>query len=377
MSFTFIHTADWQLGRAFKAFDQRISPLLYEARFDAIDRIADIARTAGASDVLVAGDAFDAPGLPSQVLLKALERLKKHRSVRWHLLPGNHDHVRPNGLWQRLFALGVPGNVALHLEPKGTEIAPGVVLLPSPLTARAETADPTAWMDDHATAPGILRIGLAHGSIKDFGPNGESAISIDPARARRARLAYLALGDWHGKQKVDARTWYSGTPEPDRFPDNEPGFALVVRIDGPNAEPRVEPVASARYTWVRDAASIASFADIESIEHRLVSRGADFDRMIVRLVLNGALTLAEHQQLGGWRERLAARVASLEWHAGDISVSGGEGDIIDLGASGEVARAAVMLREIAADKADPRSEFANGALARLAVLIAEVERGTV
>ncbi len=374
MSFTFLHTADWQLGRAFKAFDPRVAPLLHEARFDAIDRLAEAARGAGAADVLVAGDVFDAPGLPSPVLIKTLERLKKHRDVRWHLLPGNHDHFRASGLWQRLAGLGVPGNVALHLEAKAAEIAPGIVLLPAPLTARAETADPTAWMDAAATPPGALRIGLAHGSIKDFGSDGESAIRIDAARARRAGLAYLALGDWHGKMRVDARTWYSGTPEPDRYPENEPGFALAVRIDGAGAEPRVEAVPVARYTWVREAATLASFADVEAIEQRLAGRGADFDRLVLRLVLAGSLPLAAHSDLGAWRERMAARVASLEWMAGEVGVTAGTGDVAALAGSGEVARAATLLREIAADPADPKAQIAAGALARLAVLITAVER---
>lgn len=230
MSFTFIHTADWQLGRPFKAFDERIAGLLDAARFEAIDRIAAIARGRNAEHVLVAGDVFDAPGLEAKILRKALERLRKHEAVRWHLLPGNHDHVRPGGLWARLAEIGLPGNVAVHDTAKPSEIAPAVTLLPAPLGARAMSADPTAWMDSCATPAGHLRIGLAHGSIRDFGTAEQSAVRIDPARARRAGLAYLALGDWHGKLRIDDRTWYSGTPEPDRFPDNEPGHVLVVRL---------------------------------------------------------------------------------------------------------------------------------------------------
>ena len=36
-------------------------------------------------------------------------------------------------------------------------------------------------------------------------------------RAGHAAQDYLALGDWHGTRRIDARTWYSGTPEHDRF----------------------------------------------------------------------------------------------------------------------------------------------------------------
>lgn len=370
MSFTFIHTADWQLGRPFRAFDPRIAGLLEEARFEAIDRIGAAARSAGAADVLVAGDVFDAPGLKPAQLMKAMERLRKYSAIRWHLLPGNHDHAQPGGLWHRLASLGVPGNVAIHVEPKPAEIAPGVVLLPAPLTARAETADPTAWMDAHATPPGTIRIGLAHGSVKDFGSSGEtSAIRIDPARAERAHLDYLALGDWHGRLRIDQRTWYSGTPEPDRYPENEPGFALVVRIAAPRAPPVVEPVAIARYVWAREARVIASSEDLAGIEARLAARGADFDRLVVRLVLTGSLPLADHVYLASWRDRLAARVLALDAATEHVAVSAAPGDLSMFAASGEISSAAAWLQQIAADRTDARAPAAAGALARLAALL--------
>lgn len=377
MSFTFIHTADWQLGRPFKAFEDRIAGLLEEARYEAIDRIAAIARGAGAEHVLVAGDVFDAPGLPMGTLLKALERLRKHAHVRWHLLPGNHDHVRPGGLWARLAASGLPGNVAVHDSAKPAEIALGVTLLPSPLGARAMTADPTAWMDGCATPAGTLRIGLAHGSIRDFGTTESSAVRIDPARARRAGLAYLALGDWHGKLAIDARTWYSGTPEPDRYPDNEPGHVLVVRIASADAVPVVEAVPSARFTWARETANLARFEDLDGVANRLAARGVDFDRLVVRLVLSGALPLGDHPRLQSWRERLAARVTVLEWDAEALGVSTADDDLARFAEAGEVRRAALALKAIAGDRDNPRHQIANGALARLGVLYASLaEEGT-
>lgn len=371
MTFTFVHTADWQLGRPFRAFEARIAGVLEEARFAAIDRIAVAARGAGAGHVLVAGDVFDATGLPAAVLLKAMERLRKHGDVRWHLLPGNHDHVRAGGIWQRLIALGLPDNVALHLEAKVSEIAVGVALLPAPLAARAESADPTGWMDGAATAAGTLRIGLAHGSIRDFGADGEtSAIRIDPTRARRAGLAYLALGDWHGKLMIEPRSWYSGTPEPDRYTDNDPGYALVVHVDGAEAPPRVEPVRTGCYVWAREAHVLVTAGDIAAIEQRLEARGTDFDRMVVRLVLGGSLPLADHARLAAWQERLAARVLALDTAANAVGVAAAAGDLEAFARSSEVLAAARFLQSIAADPDDTRSVLAGGALARMAAMLA-------
>jgi hypothetical protein len=91
------------------------------------------------------------------------------------------------------------------------------------LTHRHNLDDPTILFDMMATPGARLRIGLAHGSIRDFSSRGEAQNQIAPDRAQRSNLDYLALGDWHGTLRVDARTWYSGTPETDRFQRDEPG----------------------------------------------------------------------------------------------------------------------------------------------------------
>ena len=97
------------------------------------------------------------------------------------------------------------------------------------------------WMDGVPSPAGALRIGLAHGSVQGFGSAGEANVPIDPARVKSAGLSYLALGDWHGTTRISDRAWYSGTPEPDGFRDNDPGNALIVRVDdaaAPNGRTR-------------------------------------------------------------------------------------------------------------------------------------------
>ena len=128
--------------------------------------------------------------------------------------------------------IGLPANVVALSGAAPISIASNAVVLPAPLTSKNPGRDPTEWMDRAATPPGTIRIGLAHGSVHGFSSEGESSVAIARDRAARAGLSYLALGDWHGKKRIDERTWYSGTPEPDRFPDNEPGYVLAVTIEG-------------------------------------------------------------------------------------------------------------------------------------------------
>src|SRR5690606_4559470 len=100
----------------------------------------------------------------------------------------------------------------------------GCIVLAAPLTQRHTHSDLTGWFDVEPSDPALIRIGLAHGCVAGILPsNVDAGNPIAADRAVSARLDYLALGDWHGTRRVDPRTWYSGTPEPDRFRRNDPG----------------------------------------------------------------------------------------------------------------------------------------------------------
>jgi hypothetical protein len=140
---------------------------LQEARLDAIDRIAALARSEGAPIVLVAGDVFDSTEPGDRVLRQALSRMKGAPDVSWYLLPGNHDHAGGEGLWNRL-ASEAPANVFACLKREPIAIGQGAWLLPAPLMHTRSIDDPTAWFETAGSPAGSCRIGLAHGSITSF-----------------------------------------------------------------------------------------------------------------------------------------------------------------------------------------------------------------
>src|SRR5690606_33585664 len=121
--------------------------------------------------------------------------------------------------------------------------------LPAPCTTRRPGRDLSEWMTSAPTPEGALRIGLAHGAVQSFSEDGNGPDVIAPDRARRAGLAYLALGDWHGPVEIDPHTRYSGSPEPDRFKHDRPGEALLVTIEAPSSLPQVTPVPTGSYAW--------------------------------------------------------------------------------------------------------------------------------
>ena len=365
MTFTFVHTADWQIGKRFGAFPEEKASVLRHARLDAIDRIAEAAREAGARHVLVAGDVWDKELLEPATLHAPLERMRRHASLAWHLLPGNHDPARPGGLWEPLLAEGLPENVAAHVTAEPRALTEGVWLLPAPLTARAIAHDPTAWMDEADLPQDALRIGLAHGSVQGFGSSagdeaGRGAGIIAPDRPARAGLAYLALGDWHGRCEISERCWYSGTPEPDRFPDNEPGFALVVRLEGGTAPPEVTPVRTAAFTWARRAAHIAGAGELAALEAEIRALAERPDRLLLSLSLAGVVSLADHARLRRWAARLEPALFHLDCRMADLLLRPDAADLDRLGETGELRAVGEHLMAMAAEAGGSGSGKADG-----------------
>ena len=310
MAYSFLHTADWQIGKRFGSFPDDKPAVLRDERLRAVDRLAAAAAARGCAAVLVAGDVFDSETIPSALCARLLSLLGAYTHLTWHLLPGNHDPARPGGIWSTLSSGGLPANVQVHLQPQPVALAPDVMLLPAPLTSKRTNSDPTAWMDEAATPSGTMRIGLAHGSVQGFGSDGDASVNIDAARPKRSGLAYLALGDWHGTMRIGERVWYSGTPEPDGFRDNDPGNALVVRLDG-NAVPNVERIPTGHYTWVRRECAADSAAALGGIEDEVSRLGGAASRCLMSLVLKGALPLAEFARIEERLEALAPRLFHL------------------------------------------------------------------
>jgi hypothetical protein len=320
MAIRFIHTGDWHIAKPFRRFEEEKAALLRDQRQRIPERIGELARGERAGHVLVAGDIFDT-ALPADASLRRLAaRLGQFPEIQWHLLPGNHDPATPNGLWRRFEELGLPENVRVYHEPAVVTLGEGAELLASPLRSRHVAHDPTAWMDDRETRPGVIRVGLAHGAVQGFGSAGEAGVLLDPGRAEKARLDYLALGDWHGTRQIGPRTWYAGTPEPDQFPANEPGFALAVEIEAAGAPPRVTRHRTARFIWRRCVLEGDVAARLAAIEAELVAAGTAAADQLLSIACAGRVSLEEEAGIRAAVERIADLVFHVEARLADLVI---------------------------------------------------------
>ncbi|WP_353631179.1 DNA repair exonuclease [Achromobacter xylosoxidans] len=357
----FLHTADWQIGRQYGQFETDDAALLAEARFDAVARIAALAAERQVDAVLVAGDVFDTQGVSDRTIRRLFAALAAYAGP-WVMIAGNHDAALADSVWSRAAQLGcIPPNVRVPPRPGVVDLAAqNLAVLAAPLTQRHTYDDVTQAFDAMESEPGRIRVGLAHGSVAGRLPDTIDATNpIAPDRASRARLDYLALGDWHGCLSIDERTWYAGTPEQDRFRGNEPGYVLDVRIAAPGATPQVERVATGKYRWSAWTETLSLPTDAQALAERLAALRAED---VLRLELQGHVNVPTWEALQRAVDQAAAQARAVLPDFSGLLLEPDDADLAQLGASGYVGEVATQLQAM---QADPEQAAVAGEALRL------------
>ncbi|OFS48582.1 metallophosphatase [Achromobacter xylosoxidans] len=357
----FLHTADWQIGRQYGQFETDDAALLAEARFDAVARIAALAAERQVDAVLVAGDVFDTQGVSDRTIRRLFAALAAYAGP-WVMIAGNHDAALADSVWSRAAQLGcIPPNVRVPPRPGVVDLAAqNLAVLAAPLTQRHTYDDVTQAFDAMESEPGRIRVGLAHGSVAGRLPDTIDATNpIAPDRASRARLDYLALGDWHGCLSIDECTWYAGTPEQDRFRGNEPGYVLDVRIAAPGATPQVERVATGKYRWSAWTETLSLPTDAQALAERLAALRAED---VLRLELQGHVNVPTWEALQRAVDQAAAQARAVLPDFSGLLLEPDDADLAQLGASGYVGEVATQLQAM---QADPEQAAVAGEALRL------------
>ena len=365
----FLHTADWQLGKQFENLGTPPDKLAFlrQGRMDVVRRIGQLAIDRSVDAILVAGDVFERNEVGDQLIREALATMRQVK-IPWLLLPGNHDPAGPASVWDRIERIGCPEHVHLLHSTEPVLLADGgLAVLPAPLTRKHQFTDPTEGFGQQVTSQAAVRVGLAHGSLRNrLAPAAEQHNMISDTRADEGHLDYLALGDWHSCKEVAPRTWYAGTPEPDDF-DQDSGAVLIVELRGPGVAPTVERVQVGSYRWHNLRAQLQSPGAVEQLRACLASVTQPLASAVVHLEVRGAVSLSERAAIDEELANFEATVQVLRARTIDLIPSPTEEDLNDLGRQGFVSIVVERLRSLEGDAADPDSVFARAALQRLYV----------
>ena len=344
----FIHTSDLHLGKRFGQFPEELRGRLTEARHQSISTLISLAQSQGADFILVAGDIFDT-GTPSpSVIRQSLQAMTTNKSVKWLLMPGNHDSLASDELWKQV-AGDRPENVMLGLANKPIEVDSTTYVLPAPCINRRPGRDLTEWMSDVDLPAEIIRIGLGHGAVQNFGEEGAADI-IAPDRAQLSGLDYFALGDWHGQIAINDRTWYSGAPEQDRFKHAAPGKALLVSIEARNALPIITPLETGRFEWRKSELQIFPGEDAKARLDAMLPDTSRRRETLLQVDLEGRMRLPDRLELEAAFQQVEPDFALLEPVFDNLKNDYAVEDLDQIDQAGALRQAAdVLLREAEAN----------------------------
>ncbi len=327
MPLTFLHTADWQLGKPFASVrDDAKRHRIRQQRLDSVRALGEIVRRTNAAFVVVAGDLFDSSQTDRATVSSACAAIAS-LGVPVLVIPGNHDHGGPGTIWEQEFfkreQQQLAPNLRVLLTPEPV-VLDNAVILPAPLLRRHEPGDPTAWIREIPSnlPPDLPRIVLAHGTIQGFGStqhdDDDDASSVanwlDLTRLPLGEIDYLALGDWHGTREVPPKAWYSGTHEIDRFPkgeSNDPGHVLAVTVARGSA-PVVEKIPTTRLRWQQIAFRFSDDADLATFSKLLDEHLPQPGDHLLLLNLDGSLGIAASARLDQILESWDARLLRLK-----------------------------------------------------------------
>jgi DNA repair exonuclease SbcCD nuclease subunit len=275
------------------------------ARIDAAERVAAVARSRAVDFMVLCGDTFEDNQVDRALVARVVEVLASCRCP-VYVIPGNHDALVAGSVWSDASWSRAP-TVRVLREESPVDAPGGATLWPCIAKARHDERDPTAWV--RAPSDGRVHVVLAHGTVESVHFE-EPWYPIARDCADRTRADYVALGHFHGYTGYASgdgavRMAYSGTHEPTRFGERDPGQALVVSVARSGDVPVIEPVVTGALRWVLLEASLQELGDVRRVRERVEALG-DGAKTLLRLKLDGYLRVDEQEALVTLAERVRA-----------------------------------------------------------------------
>jgi DNA repair exonuclease SbcCD nuclease subunit len=297
MALTILHTADWHLGRRFTSFDQESELRLTRARLEVLSRILDLAQSRNVDAVLCAGDLFDSASPDKEWWQGALDEFKRRD---WQrpvvLLPGNHDPLLPNSVFDahHPFRSGLPDYVHVVGED-GFELPLGdkAVVYATPCRSHAGQTNLASSLPPREPGDKRIRIGLIHGQTFDI-DGYQTNFPIPRGTANERDLDYLAIGDTHAFREVEPNapvpTVYPSAPEATNFGEKDTGYVAVVFFPRDRARRAlVEKERVAAWNWrAQTCLSLGDLRELRSDEN--------LRKTVLRLKLDMTLPLDEYDE---------------------------------------------------------------------------------
>jgi len=208
-----LHTSDVHLG-AYDSFGGAERRAVLEEGFR---RVIDAGLRAEVDLVLIAGDFFDNARVKEETLRFAASEIARAQ-VPVVIAPGNHDHVGPGSVYDRIDLAALAPNLRLLRVPDGESVA--IEALDVEIWGRSHTElDPRFSPFEGAPSRGeaAWQLGIGHGHYIHPRAALHHSFHIRREHLEALNRDYVALGHWERMTRVEAGesviAAYSGAPE--------------------------------------------------------------------------------------------------------------------------------------------------------------------
>ncbi len=207
-----LHTSDVHLGAYDSTSEERRSSLE-----DHFRQVIDVALRERVDLVLIAGDFFDHARVRPETLEFAADQIARLDCPAL-IAPGNHDHVGPGSVYDRMDLTAIAQNLTIMRTPGGETVA--YEDLEVEVWGKSHTEQDPAFTPFEGAPPrgeAAWQIGIGHGHYIHPEALLHHSFHIREEHLAASERDYVALGHWERMARVAAgeRTVaaYSGAPE--------------------------------------------------------------------------------------------------------------------------------------------------------------------
>jgi DNA repair protein SbcD/Mre11 len=326
-----VHTADNHIGLKFKgrSYNEALRERLVQERFEALQRVVDLANARNAHFLVIAGDLFDSTNVAQRDIKGVVDVLKKFAGEYLVVLPGNHDFYEAGDgqLWEnfRKFHSGHQLLLLNTSEPVGVELGERkVVFFPGPCVSKHSETNAIGWVAGARKDADALNIGVAHGSVEGVSPDFDSRYyPMSPQQLRRSGVGFWLLGHSHIRYPDTATAsgetlFIPSTHTPDGFDCTHPGHVWCLDVDGRGNVKAESCVTGAMrfYDWQK---TLHSATDLAALKGELEALSGVSS--LVRLELTGRLSQEDHSTLTEFVKGLSATLAYCEVSTSGVSLN--------------------------------------------------------
>ncbi len=321
MKIKIFHTSDLHIGQKLLNLDNE--NLLYNARFETLDKLISTANDNDCGFFVVAGDLFNTLTVTKTEVSRVVNSLNNFSGEAVLVLPGNHDFYttdNPKQLWM-WFEDMINSNTVLLKTNKIYNF--GMInFYPAHCTSKKSSNNNLDWIKNiQEYDNNAIHVGIAHGSLENVSPDMKG--EYFPMKIKELDSAFIdvwLLGHTHipyPENNEQSRYYFAGTPEPDGFDCKHKGTARIIEIDK-NKNIKSEIIQTGKYYFLKkDHADIYNSNDIKSIEQEYTKK--EYNNAFLRLNLSGSLTEKDYDLKFEIEKKINENVTFLDFIDNDLN----------------------------------------------------------